>query len=338
MKLILRIYKFAIPAVIVILTLSACSGSDKTTEKSKSGLYFDTIVTVDLYGAPSDEADAIADHCMDICSRYENLFNKNIPSSDIAKINSGSGVPVSVDHDTAELIDRSLYYCKLSNGSFDITVNPVSELWDFHEGAQTIPDKSDLMRSCDLVDYTKVVADTVNDTVTLNSPGGSVDVGAAAKGYIADRIAEYLKSTPISGAIINMGGDMRLIGTKPDNTLFSIGITDPFGSKSPSLALYLSDISVATSGLYERSFISDGRRYHHILDTKTGMSAETDIESVTVITEDSLDSDCLCTVCILYGYEKAQELIENTAGTEAIFILSDGSVKYTSGAKAFLRQ
>ncbi len=332
------ILKTAIPAVIIILSITACSLPGKNTDVSKSGLYFDTIVTVDLFGVPSDSADAIADHCMEICSRYENLFNKNIPTSDIAKINSKSGVPVSVDHDTAELIDRSLYYCNLSGGSFDITVNPVSELWDFHEGAQTIPDGSDLKRACGLVDYTKVTADTVNDTVTLNTPGGSIDTGAAAKGYIADSIAKYLETQPISGAIINMGGDMRLIGTKPDNTLFTIGINDPFGSGSPSLALYLTDISVATSGLYERSFISNGRRYHHILDTKTGMSAETDIESVTVITGDSIDSDCLCTVCILYGYEKAQELIENTPGTEAVFILSDGSVRSTSGASKYIRQ
>ena len=330
--------KAIIPAIITSLSLAGCSPFDNLTDASASGVYFDTIVTVDIFGCPSDKAGAITDECMAICKRYENLFNKNIPASDIAKINSTPNTDVKVDHDTAELVSRSLYYSEISDGAFDITVNPVSELWDFHEGSLTIPSASDLKQASGLVDYKKINVDIKNNTVRSDIPGGSIDVGAAAKGYIADSIAEYLRSQSITGAIINMGGDMRLIGSKPDNSLFTVGIKDPFGSSSPALALYLSDTSVATSGLYERSFILDGIRYHHILDTKTGMPVDTDIESVTVITDNAIDSDCLCTVCILYGYDKASGLIENTEGCEAIFILSDKSVKYTSGAKSYIRQ
>ena len=318
--------------------LSGCTSFGDNTHYSKSGLYFDTIVSVDIYGCSKDTADSVLSNCTDICTRYENLFNKNIPSSDIARINSGSGTCVSVDHDTAILLSDSLKYCSLSDGAFDITVNPVSDLWDFHEGSEKIPDDDSLEKACSLVDYSKISVDTDNDTVTLENAGASIDVGAAAKGYIADKIAEYLKTEPITGAIINMGGDMRLIGTKSADELFTIGINDPFSKGVPTLALYLSDISVATSGTYERSFTAGGKRYHHILSTKTGKSVDTDIESVTVITDRALDSDCLCTVCIIYGYDKASALIESIPDTEAVFILSDKAVRYTSGAGRYIRQ
>ena len=318
--------------------LGGCASSSDNTHFSKSGLYFDTIVSVDIYGCSEDKADTVLRECLDICARYENLFNKNIKSSDIARINAGSGSCVSVDHDTAILISETLKYCRLSDGVFDITVNPVSVLWDFHEGSGKVPDDAALEKACRLVDHSKVIVDTDNDTVALENTGASIDVGAAAKGFIADKIAEYLKTVSITGAIINMGGDMRLIGNKTGSELFTIGINDPFSKGQPSLALYLSDISVATSGTYERSFTSGGKRYHHILNTTTGKSVDTDIESVTVITGRALDSDCLCTVCIIYGYDKASALIESIPDTEAVFILSDKTVKYTSGAGAYIRQ
>ena len=177
-----------------------------------------------------------------------------------------------------------------------------------------------------------------DNSVTLTDPEASVEVGSIAKGFVADRIAEYLNSESITGAIINMGGDMRLIGSKPDGDLFNIGIQDPFGSGSCTESLYISDMAVATSGTYERCFTANGKKYHHILDTATGYPVDTDIESVTVISDNAEDCDCLCTIAIIEGSQKALEIIEHTENTEAVIILSDKTVLHSSGANRYIRQ
>ena len=325
-----------LPVLIVYLLLCGCSPKDSTPH-SATGMYFDTLVSIDLYGTSSADADIILDECMGICEKYENLFDKNIITSDIARINSASGNRVTVDHETAVLIESALEYCKASEGRFDITVAPVTALWDFHGDNNVVPDDSDLKRACALVDYKKVTVDTEGDTVMIEN-GASLELGAAAKGYIADRIAEYLDSRNIPGAIINMGGDIKLIGTKPDGSPFLIGINDPFSEGEAVCALSLNDMAVATSGTYERCFTANGVRYHHIIDTATGYPVNTDIESVTVITEHALDADCLCTLAMIYGSDDAVRIIEQTENTEAIMILSDGSMIKTSGANRYIRQ
>ncbi len=318
----------------VIHTLSGCTPA--TAPVSVSGIYCDTIINIDIYGAGKD-SQTICDNCRNMCEHYQNLFDKNNPVSDIYAVNHSDSGKVSVDHDTALLLGKALVYSEKSDGLFDITIAPVSSLWDFHEENAHIPGDHEIMAALPLVDYTALSADPGNNTVTLKK-GMSIDPGGVAKGYIADRIAEYLLSCSITGAIINMGGDIRVIGTKPDNSMFSIGINDPFKDGTIGMALGISDMSVATSGIYERCFTSEGRTYHHILDPSTGYPVDTDIESVTVITESATDADCLCTLCILYGSEKAMELIENTEDTEAVMILTDNTMLTSSGASRFIRQ
>ncbi len=317
------------------LTLAACNHSPETGHVSRSGLYYDTAVSIDLYGSDDKTMSEVADECMDMCSRYEKLFNKSDASTDISSINSKGGT-VKVNHDTAVLISESLKYCELSGGRFDITVKPLSDLWDFHEGSGNIPSRDDVEAACRLIDYTNISADTVNNTVTAKN--SLIDPGGSAKGYIADRIAEHLINRGISGAIVNIGGDIRSIGTKKGDSPFTIGIRDPFNKGEVLIPLSLTGRAVATSGIYERCFTKDGKLYHHILDTKTGFPCETDVESATVITGDALSADCLGTICILYGSDKALELINSLDDTEAILILTDRSVKMSDGADRYIRQ
>lgn len=318
------------------LLLISCAG---TTDRphSKSGLYFDTIISIDIYDPVSD-ADRVLDECMDLCSHYQALFDRKVPTSDIARISSGKAGTVSVDPDTASLLTEALKYCRLSEGRFDITIAPVSSLWDFHEGSEKIPDPAALREALSHVGYENIEVDTKASTVTVKADGISLDVGGAAKGYIADRIADHLKECGVGGAIINMGGDMMLIGHKSDRKLFNIGINDPDNPGGVAARLYVSDKAVATSGIYERSFISEGRTYHHILDVTNAYPVDTDIESVTVICDSAAASDCLCTVCTILGADGAQKLIEDLPDTEAVFILTDGSMRATSGAGTYLRQ
>ena len=331
--------KKIIPACILLATVSlcGCAGRNNTAGYQKSGLYFDTAVSVEIYASSPEEAEPVLEECMNICAHYQDMFDAQIITSDIANINSSAGKSVTVDEDTVLLLEEALKYCSLSGGAFDISIKPVTELWDFHEGAERIPSDEELQASLKHVDWNNISVDPVNNTVTLNDPDSSIDLGAVAKGYVADKITEYLESLSITGAIVNMGGDMRLIGTKPDGSMFNIGINDPFDSGSVSMALYLSDTSVATSGTYERCFEKDGVLYHHILDPQTGMPCDTDIRSVTVITKSATDADCLCTVCILKGSSQSLSLIERIPDTEAVFITNDGSVLTTSGAERLIR-
>ncbi len=321
--------------IILISSALICSCNDSHKPFQKSGVYFDTIVTVSVYSGSKETAEALLNECMDICEHYENMFDEKIPSSDIHKINTSAGSPVKVSSDTISLIETSVGYSILTDGLFDITIDPVSDLWDFHEGGGSIPDATELAEAAALVDYRNISIDKAGNTITLSK--GSIDPGAAAKGYIADIIADHLAGEPIDGAVINIGGDLRLIGSKQDGSMFNIGINDPFTENGIILDLYTTDRAVATSGIYERCFTKDGKIYHHILDASTGYPVDTDIESVTVITQTATDADCLCTVLLILGSDKGMELIERTPNTEAIFVLTDGSVLSTSGADSFIR-
>ncbi len=331
----MKTVRYIIITAVIILLLAGCS--QKNEHLTRTALYFDTAVTIDLYGPDENALSSAMDECIGLCSHYEKLFNKNDDSSDIAAINSSNGKTVTVDNDTALLIKNSLYYCDISDGLFDITIKPVSDLWDFHDENPVIPNETEIDKARRLIGYKNVNVDTKNNTVTL-SKGATIDPGGAAKGFIADLIAEHIKNFNITGAIINIGGDMRIVGEKSKEAPFTVGIRDPFDKNNVMLPLMLSDCAVATSGTYERCFTKDGRLYHHIIDPSTGYPADTDIESVTVITKDALSADCLGTVCILLKSDKAKDLIEQTKDTEAIFILSDGSVLSTSGANTYIRQ
>ncbi len=319
------------------LLLCSCTKPRSPEPSEAAGVYFDTVVNVEIYGNDKTVTENAADRCMEICDHYQQLFDTNIKTSDIAKINSSPASAIHVDHDTAVMLSETLHYSDISNGKFDITIDPVSKLWDFHEGEYRIPSEAELSEALKNVSCDNIRVDAGEDTVTLLKDNISVDPGGAAKGYIADRIADYLKTQSITGAIINMGGDMYLYGCKDDGSLFNIGINDP-DKNGCIMSLYISDCAVATSGTYERCFTKGGIFYHHILDPATGMSAATDIRSVTVISKRSVDSDCLCTVCILLGSKEALDLINSLPDTEAVMILNDASVVMSKDASGYIRQ
>lgn len=335
MRSLVRLTLISIPAVFAVF-LASCSAASSNGHLQRSGMYYDTVVTIDLYGKDNGVLSAAMDECMNMCGRYEKLFNKNDTESDIASINSKK-TGVKVDHDTALMINESLKYCELSDGMFDISVKPLTDLWDFHSQKGNIPDPHSLKQALPAVDFRQIFVDEKNDIVTVGE-NTAIDPGGSAKGYIADALAAYLSGCDITGAIINIGGDIQTVGSKPDNEPFVIGVRDPFNKEDVLIPLKLNGQAVATSGIYERSFTAAGKRYHHILDPESGYPAETDVESATVITSRALDADCLGTICILEGSNSALCLIDNTKDTEAVLILTDGSVVMSRNAAGYIRQ
>lgn len=314
--------------ILCAVLLTGCGiFSLSSSPKTATGFYFDTIISVTLYDHGSEQ---ILNQCMELADYYENLLSPNIEGSDVWNINHSSGQPVSVEEDTLTVLNAALSYAQLSDGLVDPTIGSLSALWNFGSGnLETVPSGQAIDRALSHVNYKSVIVN--GSQVTLTDPQAQIDLGFIAKGFIGDRIKEYLSSKGVTSALINLGGNVVTLGSKPDGTPFRIGVREPFAdSASPLLSLDLCDISVVSSGNYERYFEKDGRLYHHILSTSTGYPVESGLSQVTILSPLSVDGDALSTLCFVLGYEKAVLLLENYPDIRAVFVTEDGSILYAN--------
>lgn len=308
------------------LLLTGCSGAKSSTQTDQDLTYtdmlFDTVIKIQILD-PADES--ILDGLKKLCEKYDTMFSATNTDSELYKLNHANGQPFTVSSETANLIQEGIHYSELSGGAFDLTIEPVSALWDFKADKPTVPSSDAIAQAVSHVDYTKV--DIQDNTITLEDPEAGIDLGAIAKGYIADQVKTYLKKQGIKHAIINLGGNVDVIGTKPDGSKYNIGIQKPFDESGEAItSVQLNDQTVVTSGIYERYFKKNGKLYHHILDPRTGYPCENNLYSVSIITDSSTKADALSTTCFLLGYEKGMELIQSMDGVEAIFITDDEKV------------
>lgn len=315
-----------------ILSLSLClflSGCQAAAEPvRKTGYYFDTVVTLTGYGK---NADSILEEGLSLCSGYEKMFSYTLEGSDIWNLNHADGQPVRVQEETAYLLTQAVKYAEMTGGLIDPTVTTLSALWNFNgDPPGPVPDASMIDSLLVHVNYQTIHID--GTTVWLEDPDACVDLGFIAKGYIADQLKELFTQRGLKNALINLGGNVLAAGAKPDGSPFRTGIQKPFGKRSETVRIVgLTDKSLVSSGSYERCFEDNGILYHHILDPFTGYPADTDLDSVTILSDSSMEGDALSTACFLYGLEKGQELIESLPGIEALFVTKDGSVYQTSG-------
>ncbi len=312
--------------ISLVLPLISCSGNkDKISD---TGFYFDTAITITLYNSN----EKILVECFALCEKYENMFSNTIKDSEISQINgnSQSGKYTIVSNETIELIKSGLYYGDLSNGKFDITIGNLSSLWDFSSDSPVVPSDTAIKEYLSHVGYKNVVIDGNN--VLLKDSDAKLDLGGIAKGYIADKLKDFLKDNGIKKGIINLGGNVLLIGSRPDNTNYNIGLQKPFGAEDDMIGIVnTNDKSIVTSGIYERYFYENDILYHHILDTETGYPVKNSLLSVTIISDASVDGDGLSTTCFAMGLSDGMNLIENTANVEAVFVDSDYNIHLSSG-------
>ena len=313
---------------ITSINLTGCK--EKNTPISKTDFYFDTVITITLYGSE----EKYIDECFKLCDRYERMFSKTITESEISLINNNSknGIYTTVSDETLELINYALEYSRLSKGQFDITIGNLTSLWDFSEDTDnhSVPAEENIENAVKNIGYDQI--DIKGNDILLTNPDAAIDIGGIAKGYIADKLKEYLLKNGIEHGIINLGGNILLLGTKADGSNYNIGIQRPFDSEGKTIAIVsTTDKSIVTSGTYERYFYQDNRLYHHILNPKTGYPIENNILSVTVISDKSVDGDGLSTSLFALGIDEGLEMIENIAGTEAIFIDTDYNIHLSSG-------
>lgn len=252
--------------------------------------------------------------------------------SDVYKINSAGGKAVKVSDDTIKVIKLSLEMSKDSGGKFDITVGRITDLWDFKSKHPKVPSDAKLQAAVATVDYKQVKIK--GNKVSLGNAETKIDLGAVAKGYIADRITDYLKDEGVEQAIINLGGNVVAIGSKTDQTPWNIGIERPYSDRSEVIgSTPVSDSAVVTSGIYERKFKVNGKLYHHIIDPATGYPVENDVEAVTIVSKagNSAKCDGFSTVSLLLGTKAGMKFMEKQDGYEALFIDKDNKITKTDG-------
>lgn len=324
---------------LFVMSFCGCSNSsfDFSNSKSKSqpiqksGIAFDTFITITVYG--TDDT-SVLDECFSLCNEYENKFSRTIDDSEVSRINNAGGMPVEVSNETFELLKKGVYYGDISEGLFDITIAPVSELWDFHvenidknlsdENVESrIPDEKAIKEAITHVSYKNIILDEEKLKVTLTDSEAKIDLGGIAKGYIADRLKEYLISQGVESALINLGGNILAVGSKPDGSGFHIGIKKPFSDNEIERDVDVIDKAVSTSGVYERFFYENDVLYHHILLPSTGYPVKSDLNAASVICKSSTDADALSTICVLLGKDKAEQLISNLEDTEVILLFPE---------------
>ncbi len=310
------------------LLLAGCSRKEKTRQ-SVVGYALDTVITLTAWA----EDDAVLRDAMAECERWERLLSATAEGSDVWRINHAGGAATEVAPETAEILRCAAEISALSDGAFDITVAPLSALWDFKAEHPVLPEADALRGAAERVDWRRVAVS--GRSVTLPE-GMRIDLGGIAKGYIADAVKRYLAERGVESGILSFGGNIVTLGAKPDGSPWKVGIQDidrPAGT--PMLVAETRGVSVVTSGTYERGFDLDGVRYHHLLDPGTGWPVQNGLASVTVFAESSMRADALATAAFVLGAEKGAELIGKLPGTEAVFISGDRSVLMTPGAGTY---
>ncbi|MBR2661035.1 MAG: FAD:protein FMN transferase [Clostridia bacterium] len=314
----------------LLLLCGGCAVKKDLPKLSEIGFYLDTVITLTAYV----EDGQILKDALEECGRYEQKLSRTIEGSDVWKINHAEGQPVEVSDDTVAILQCAGKISGMTGGAFDVTIAPVSTIWDFTSGKAELPDAEAIARAVELVDYTKI---TLNGNTVALPEGMMIDLGGIAKGYIADRIKEYLEKRGVKHAILSFGGNVVAIGDKPDGTAWKVGIQDIDGKTGDYMMVSRnSDGSSVTSGIYERGFDLDGVRYHHLLSTENGWPVQNELAAVTIFSKSSMEGDALSTAAFVLGTEEGRKLINSLDGIEAVFISRDRAVTYSAGAEAYI--
>lgn len=337
-------------ALLAALLLAGCAGKNTKIEPQGKAYftYFDTVSYVYSYAGDSAERfDERSAEVSNILGEYHKLFDiyhEYSGVNNLCTINrQAGGEPVPVDERLVDflLYARQLY--ELTDGEMNIMMGSVLRLWhDCREAASqspanaAIPSGEELETAAEHMDFSTLEIDEENLTVRITDPEASIDVGALGKGYATERAAEFLSRDGAQSYVLNVGGNIRIIGTKPDGTGWVTGIRDPQGSQEQfAISLRLENTACVTSGIYERYFTVDGQRYHHIIDKDTLYPADY-FASLTVLTEDSGLADALSTALFCMSQEEGASLAEKLDGVEVIWIYADGSIEYTDGVKELI--
>ena len=309
-----KLLSVVLVTVILLVNLVGCKDDNSI---SATRIMMDTAVTITLYDGDS----AILAECFAICESYDQLFSRTNPDSDVSRINNSDGRRIEVSNETTFLLGLANQYSEMTDGIFDVTIEPLSTLWDFKNAK--VPENREIADALLKVDYRNLIVE--QDFVTALN-GAKVDLGAVAKGYIANALKDYLEQSGVKKAIINLGGNVVLIGQDE----FNVGLTNPKKTNKQIAKIRVADKAIVTSGNYERCFTSDGKLYHHLINANTGLPENNGVASMSIISDDSTYADLLSTVCFLLGKDEGMKFAREQS-CEAICITDDGKIFLTDG-------
>ena len=321
-------------AVIIsffILPVSCAKGRDSVYRKSR--IVMDTIVTVSAVAADEKNADTAIGAAFAEIEKLDRLLNFFSDKSELSAINRNAGISaVRVSPETLEVIEKAIYASEHTAGAFDATIGPEISQWDFVKKKR--PDDASIKKRLPLVNYRMIKINRKESSVYLEKKGMLLDLGAIAKGFAADKAVDELKKNGIRAGLVAVAGDIRAFGLKPDGKGWIIGIQNPRATNSADeiiATIELKDKAISTSGDYQRFFIINGKRYHHLLDPKTGCPAR-GCESVSVIADDGVSTDSFSTGVFILGPEKGMAVLKKM-GFEGLIISGNGRINTTPGLK-----
>lgn len=322
---------------LVLVFLAACGGSEEEntileTPYEQTEFLMGTYVSLRIYDEGKEEA------IDEAFARIEELADKvtvNEPGSEMDKINQAAGEnSVSVSEDVYPLIQTAAEYSKLPNSGFDYTIGPITDLWRIGFDDARVPEPSEIEAVLPLVNHEKVELNDEERSVYLAETGMLLDLGAIAKGYIADEVAAVFKENGVTTGILDLGGNVVVMGDSPtrDTGGFNVGVQDPFDQRGAYVgAINLKDKSIVTSGIYERYIEKEGEIYHHLMNPDTGYPFDNNLASVTIVSDLSIDGDALSTVVFGFGLEEGLEYVNGQEDIEGIFITKDREIYLSDG-------
>jgi len=319
-------------AMLSLPFLSSCSGTSSAALHKSSRLLLGTLVEVSIPGNPEKAASA-AQAVFDEIKRIEDLTSFHKPSA-LTAINDAAGAgPVKADAELLGLIATSMRTAEKTGGAFDPTVGALSRLWSFSAGEPRLPERSEIDDALTRVGWNRVRVDPPAQTIGLSKKGMALDLGGIAKGYALDRAREVLKEHGIADALVNAGGDVLVMGEKEPGKPWRVGVQDPRNPREVVAVVAVKDRIILTSGDYERFFDKDGKRYHHILDPKTGYPAE-GVQSVTSVATSGVQAEPLGATVFVKGIEDGLKYVQSLGDVEALVIDGHGSVHMTPGGSS----
>lgn len=321
-------------SIFLIISMVSCSKQDEKIDEYATKM--DTIMHLTAYGPNASKAIAAAFNRVD---EIEKMASRSISTSDVNEINEAAGKEyVKVHPEIIKIIKTSIEYSKISDGAFDITVSPLIKLWGIGTTDERIPTDFEIKEKLALVGYNNISINEADSSVKLMNAGMSIDLGGVAKGFTADEIVKVFKEYGVKSAIINLGGSsIYTLGEKPDKTLWSIAIQNPRKEKNEGNIgiVKLNQDALSTSGDYQRFFIKDGKRYHHILDPATGCPVDAGVMSDTIIVDSSIDdcnmiADILTKITFVSGVDKGLKIIDSLEGISCMAVTTDFKIYKSS--------
>ncbi|HCM88899.1 MULTISPECIES: FAD:protein FMN transferase [Vagococcus] len=332
---------------IAMLTLASCSSTSKKENKveskntsvlkdpyKKEEFLMGTYVRVQIFDEGKED---VLDKVFDRIKELDKKITVNQKGSEVDQINEQAGIkPVKVSDDVYRLTKDSLYFSEDSKGGFDLTIGPITSLWHIGFDDARKPEQKEIDDKLKLVDYKKVKLDEKEKTVYLEEKGMELDLGAIAKGFITDEAVKVLEDNGVTTGIVDLGGNIYVLGDSPKNKTgnWKVGIQDPNEARNTIAgSVEKKDMSLVTSGIYERNLEVDGKVYHHLFSSETGYPFENEIAGVTIISETSIAGDGLSTGVFSMGVKDGMKYVEDRKDIDAIFITKSDDIYLSSGVK-----